>query len=207
METHALFQQVERHLLGDETPADYLNSPQSPVFAAGHPFSMLAQLKGTQQSPQHHPEGDAWVHTLLVVNQAAARKGESSNPRALLWAALLHDIGKPETTRLRKGRITSYDHDKVGGRLARQFLQAICKDEEFISQVAALVRWHMQPLFVLKDMPFADIPAMAAQADLREVALLCLCDRMGRLHSDQAAEEKNRTLFLQKCQRRLGTGS
>jgi putative nucleotidyltransferase with HDIG domain len=40
-----------------------------------------------------------------------------------MWAALLHDIGKPDTTKQYKGRITSYDHDKAGALIARKFYQ------------------------------------------------------------------------------------
>ena len=74
-----------------------------------------------------------------------------------MWGALLHDLGKAPTTKIRKGKITSYDHDKVGAELCREFLEVFTDDEEFIKQVTALVRWHMQTLFVIKNLPFADV--------------------------------------------------
>lgn len=97
-----------------------------------------------------------------------------------MWAALLHDIGKKETTRVRNGRITAYDHDKAGQRLAESFLKQCGQSAAFAREVGALVRWHMQALFAAKNLPFFNPGAMLAQADVNEVALLCLCDRLGR---------------------------
>lgn len=59
---------------------------------------MLHRLKGTEQSLLHHPEGDVWNHTLLVVDEAANVKNKSTDAAVFMWAALLHDIGKPDTT-------------------------------------------------------------------------------------------------------------
>jgi putative nucleotidyltransferase with HDIG domain len=162
---------------------------------------MLHELKGTKQSPQHHPEGDVWRHTLLVVDAAAKEKGQSKNALAFMWAALLHDMGKPSTTRVRKGKITSYDHDKVGAELSRKFLSEFTDDVPFMDQVYFLVRYHMQILFVLNDLPFADIKGMKAHGDIHEIALLGFCDRMGRAGADRAQEERNMKLFMEKCNR------
>ena len=98
----------------------------------------------------------------------------------MMWAALLHDTGKKETTKLRKGRITAYDHDIAGERLAISFLEACGQSDEFCREVGALVRWHMQALFAAKNLPFYNPKAMMAQSDVNEVALLCLADRLGR---------------------------
>ena len=113
-----------------------------------------------------------------------------------MWAALLHDIGKPDTTRVRRGKITSYDHDKVGAELARRFLSGFSMEPAMIDRVCALVRSHMQVLFAAKGLPFGDAAGMKAQADIQEVALLGLCDRMGRLHADLGEETENIRTFL-----------
>ena len=92
---------------------------------------MLYQLKRTDQSPLHHPEGNVWNHTLLVLDEAAKVRRISRDPKVFMWAALLHDIGKPETTRIRKGKITAYDHDKAGAELSKEFLRQFSDDAEF----------------------------------------------------------------------------
>lgn len=191
-----IFAEVDRHLLEDEAPSAFLSRlPEKPWFAA-HPFSMLARLRSTPQSPLHHPEGSAWNHTLLVVDAAAGRKEKSRHPQAFLWAALLHDIGKPDTTKLRRGKLTSYCHETRGAVLARRFLEELGCGAELTDRVVSLVKWHMQPLFVIKGLPFADIPAMRREADVNEVALLGLCDRLGRLGADEQAELRNCRRFL-----------
>ena len=194
-----IFHQIEQHLLEDARPSQALEQ----LFAQPLPaeFDPLQRLKTTKQSPVHHPEGNVWNHTMLVVDEAAKRRGESKCPEALMWAALLHDIGKPDTTRVRKGKITSYDHEKVGVELARRFLSGFEADKVLTDRVCMLIRYHMQILFVVKDMPFADINGMKENTDVTEVALLGLCDRLGRLHADLAAEKANVRCFLEKCGR------
>lgn len=195
----AMFEQMARHLLEDEKPSVFLTHAAGDPLFMEHPFDMLHALQDTEQSPVHHPEGSVWNHTLMVVDQAAQYRHLSGNAPVFMWAALLHDIGKPATTRVRKGRITAYDHDRVGAELAEQFLQALTQDSPWIRQVAALVRWHMQVMYTLKGLPFGDVEAMKRETDVREIALLGYCDRMGRTGADPHAEKAQIRLFLQKC--------
>ena len=88
-----VFIDIHHHLLEDESPADYLNEVSNKKIFKDAPFSMLYRLKDTMQSPVHHPEGNAWNHTMLVVKEAAGRKNQSKDPEVFMWAALLHDIG------------------------------------------------------------------------------------------------------------------
>lgn len=192
------FQKIEEHLLYDSKPSEYLNSMKDNPEFKEHPYIYLYKLIDTEQSPKHHPEGSVWNHTMLVVDGAAKVKDKSKNKRAFMWAALLHDIGKPSTTRKRKGKITSYDHDKVGAKLAEEFLLKVEQDKEFIKEVSALVRFHMHILFVLNNLPFADISSMKEQVDINEIALLGYCDRKGRLNVDSSKEEKNIRKFIEK---------
>ncbi len=196
-----LYSEINRHLLEDEKPSEYLNEAyNSPLFQE-RPFNMLYELRKTGQSPQHHPEGNVWNHTILVTDEAARLKFKSKNQAVLMWAALLHDIGKPAATKVRKGRITAYDHDKVGAELAKVFLRTFSEDGKFTEAVSMLIRYHMQILFVVKDLPFADIEGLTLNTDIKELALLGLCNRIGRQGADRAREEKNVDLFLRKCLR------
>ncbi|HWQ58129.1 MAG TPA: HDIG domain-containing protein [Clostridia bacterium] len=194
-----LYSDIDNHLLQDGSPSAYLSGICSLPLFRQYPFHMLYRLKETEQSPEHHPEGNVWVHTLLVVDEAAKVRSESTDSAVFMWAALLHDIGKPATTKMRKGKITAYDHDKVGAELAREFLRVFMDDSGFIKNVSNLIRYHMQILFVLKDLPFANIKGMLRDTDINEVALLGLCDRLGRTHCDRTKEEENARRFLQKC--------
>lgn len=202
-----IFEEFERHLMEDEKPSIYFEDVinKQSIFEE-YPFTLLRSLVDTPQSPLHHPEGDVWKHTMLVVDNAAKVKELSENSRAFMWGALLHDLGKAPTTKIRKGKITSYDHDKVGAELCRKFLQEFTDDIEFIKKVTALVRWHMQTLFVIKNLPFGDVKSMSLEISIKEIALLSQCDRLGRgeMNEKKIREEKeNIKSFIRKCEEYL----
>jgi tRNA nucleotidyltransferase (CCA-adding enzyme) len=198
-----LYNEIDDHLLKDEKPSRFLDSIRnSYMLKEVQPFSMLGALVETEQNLVHHPEGSVWNHTLMVVDQAAKRKNKSDEPRVLMWTALLHDLGKAPTTRIRKGKITSYDHDKVGKELSIKFLKEFHEEEDFIRKVSSMVRWHMQTLFVVKDLPFSDIKSMLLEVPLKEIALFSLCDRLGRgriTEEKENEERKNINIFIEKC--------
>ena len=199
-----LFKEFDKHLCEDEKPSLYFGELfRDELIDSTYPFTLLADLRAVEQSPQHHPEGNVWQHTLLVVDCAAERKQLSKNPRILMWAALLHDLGKVPATRVRGGRITAYDHDKLGEKLALDFLREFTEDDEFMQTVAKMVRWHMQILFVVKKLPFAELEKMINEVDIDELGLLSFCDRLGRgeLSEQKMMEEyENLEYFLNKCQ-------
>ncbi len=204
MTVQDVLSEINNHILKDEQPSLYLNEISKESVFDEFPLEMLNSLKKSEQSPKHHPEGNVWIHTMMVLDEAAKIKEKSSDPDVLMWAALLHDIGKPGTTKVRKGRITSYDHDKVGAELARKFLAELTDDKEFTEKVSELIRWHMQILFVVNNLPFADIRSMKKRTDIHEVALLGLCDRMGRLGVNRREEEENILKFLERCMKSEG---
>ena len=139
---------------------------------------------------------------MMVLDNAALRRNLSKDSRVFMWSALLHDLGKAPATKIRKGKITAYDHDKLGEDLAIHFLKEFDQEQDFINKVAAMVRWHMQILYVVKNLPFANIKGMLSQVPLEEIALLSLCDRMGRGEMDNEKileEEENVRIFIEKC--------
>ena len=117
----------------------------------------VEKMKGVEQPPQFHPEGDVWVHTLLLLEGLAA-----GGSRTLAWGALLHDVGKPPTFRVAPDRIRFDGHVEVGTRMA----EAICRRLRFSSddteQVAALVANHLR---------FADVRQMKQSTFKRFVRL------------------------------------
>ena len=196
-----LFDEMNRHLLQDAKPSEYFEQlVKTETFKGDYPFIFLSRLQKIDQSPKHHPEGNVWNHTMLVLDNAAKVKGRSEDERVFMWSALLHDLGKATTTKLRNGRITSYDHDKEGEKLVVSFLEHFTKDQDFIKKVSRMVRWHMQILFVTNKLPFADIEAMRSQVSIEEVGLLGLCDRMGRkMEQDVQKEIETMENFIRIC--------
>lgn len=202
-----IFSEIDFHLIEDKTPSLYLNKIlKSGIMENQYPLTLLKEMALTEQEPKHHPEGSVWNHTMLVIDECSKHKKQSKNPRVFMWAGLLHDIGKASTTKIRKGRITSYDHDKAGAILCADFLKEFTEDNSFISEVSKLVKWHMQILYVVKNLPFAEIKNMASEVDIEEVALFSLCDRLGRGGADnRKAEEENIQLFIKICKNFLGS--
>ncbi len=194
-----LFHEIDRALMREEQPSKELEIISRDKVFREYPFQMLEKLKHTGQSQRHHPEGSVWNHTMLVADEAAKRRKLSKDESVFMWAALLHDIGKPATTRERGGRFTAYGHDELGADLAGECLRKFGCDERVVAKVSALIRWHMQILFVVKEMRFSDMEGMKRETDVEEVALLGLCDRLGRLGVNRAEEERNIVQFLQKC--------
>jgi len=204
-----IFEEFESHLMEDENPSIFFNKMINNGEIYGeYPYTLLRGLLDTPQSTLHHPEGNVWKHTMLVLDNAAKVKHLSENPMAFMWGALLHDLGKAPTTKVIKGKITSYGHDKVGAKLARSFLEALTEDSELIKQVTALVKWHMQTLFVTKDLPFADVKNMSQDISIKEIALLSECDRLGRgeMNEGKIKEEKeNIKAFIKRCEEDLSS--
>lgn len=95
-------------------------------------------LQDVRQPKEYHPEGDALVHTLLAVRHLPA-----GADRRLAWAALLHDIGKAETTRTIDGRVRSFDHDRAGADMAANILARLGAPPALCEDVSWLVRHHM----------------------------------------------------------------
>ena len=108
-------------------------------------FPLLDALRGVPQDARWHPEGDVWVHTCMVVDAAAALRRGDAHDDALMFAALCHDLGKPASTQCERGRVRAPAHDRIGARLAREFLEALQAPHTLTRCVAALVRDHLAP--------------------------------------------------------------
>ena len=107
-----------------------------------------AAMKGVEQPPEYHPEGDVWIHTLLMLE---ALPGDCSPTLAL--GVLLHDVGKPPTFRVAPDRIRFDNHVPIGMRMAEAICRRLRLSQEETAHVVALVEHHLQ---------FRDAPRMRA---------------------------------------------
>jgi len=197
-----IFLDIEKHLLNDHKPSIYLLELLKEGALDKYPFSMIKDLQGVEQNPKFHPEGNVFVHTIMVIDEGAKNREKSNNKRAFMWSLLLHDIGKTPTTKVRKGRLTSYDHDIVGADMTKTFLTYFNEEESFIAEVTGLVRWHMQSLFVTKNLKFQNISNMLEDVKINEIVLVSLSDRLGRGNLD-STEIGNTEIEINKFEEKI----
>ena len=116
-----------------------------------HLLPEIARMKGVEQPPQFHPEGDVWIHTLLMLEKLPA----GCSP-TLAWGVLLHDVGKPATFTPASGpdgRIRFDRHAEVGTRMAEEISRRFRFSNDDKEQIAALVASHMKFKDVLQMKP------------------------------------------------------
>lgn len=113
-------------------------------------FPELVALVGVPQDPLWHPEGDVWVHTGMVVDEAAGLRDGGGDDLALMLGALCHDLGKATTTlTAADGRIRSPAHSEQGLGPTRTLLGRLRAPGDLVKRVCALVEHHLAPaLFV-----------------------------------------------------------
>ena len=102
----------------------------------------IAAMKGVEQPPEFHPEGDVWIHTLLMIEQLP----EGCSP-TLAWGVLLHDVGKPPAFKPVSetgDRIRFDGHVEVGVRMAQDICRRLRFSNEETEQITALVANHMR---------------------------------------------------------------
>jgi tRNA nucleotidyltransferase (CCA-adding enzyme) len=149
----------------------------------------MAALIGCAQEPEWHPEGDVWIHTLLVVDEARRRIDDL--PRwgklAVMLGAVCHDFGKPATTAFFDGRIRSYNHEEAGVAPARALLDRLnvhaVDGVDVRTQVFGLTAHHLKPGSwhkVRDQVGDGAFRRLAQKVDLELLARVAAADCMGR---------------------------
>jgi poly(A) polymerase len=139
-------QVVSRERVRDELTRMLTEGHARRAFLLLHESGLLAEvlpeisaMKGVEQPPQFHPEGDVFVHTLLLLESLPVL----CSP-ALAWGALLHDVGKPATFRVAPERIRFDGHVEVGVKIAQEICRRLRFSTDDTEQVLALIDNHMR---------------------------------------------------------------
>jgi tRNA nucleotidyltransferase (CCA-adding enzyme) len=152
-------------------------------------FPELDALVGCPQEPEWHPEGDVWVHTLLVIDEARTRIDDLPYPQqvAVMLGAVCHDLGKPATTAFIDGRIRSIDHEDQGVPPAAALLDRLnvhsMQGYDVRREVLGMVANHLKPgMFAKADRPVGDgaYRRLAQKVDLELLVRVAKSDCEGR---------------------------
>ncbi len=156
-------------------------------------FPELFRLQGVPQDVRYHAEGDCFIHTLLTIDRAAwvARREKLSDEDTyiLCLAAMTHDLGKAETTRiLDDGSIISHGHDKAGEVAAKNLLARITTQKNVIARVIALTKTHMRPLNLFSSEKVTDsamrrLAKAIEPSTIAELACLVEADTLASIQS------------------------
>jgi len=141
----------------------------------------IVKMKGVEQPPQYHPEGDVFVHTLKLLEQL-----KPGTPCTLAWGALLHDVGKPPTFRVAPDRIRFDGHVEVGMAIGADICRRFRFSNEDTRQILALIEHHMR---------FADAPRMKQSTLKRFFRLPCFEEHLALHKMDCLAAHGNLDIY------------
>jgi len=147
----------------------------------------IDRLDYIPQSKKWHSEGNVWVHTMMVLDEARIM----TDDLGVLWAALLHDVAKPHTMLIKNdGSISNHGHEKKGmyiwvQDIARRF--KVSNKEEY--KVAWLIENHMKPNIAL-DMKKSTLYKLISEEFFDELIILCKADNASSFPADPEREDK-----------------
>jgi putative nucleotidyltransferase with HDIG domain len=141
------------------------------------------------QDALHHQEGDVLIHTKMVVDALINHRDWLELPKdrqmKLFWACVLHDIGKPATTKVEDGRITAKGHSRTGAMIARELLWHASAPFAFREEICGIITSHQLPFWLIE----RDHPARLAMqtswtCNTADLCLHAKADAMGRICAD-----------------------
>jgi tRNA nucleotidyltransferase (CCA-adding enzyme) len=148
----------------------------------------MRPIVGCEQEPEWHPEGDVWIHTLMVIDEARRANGDLDRPRLItvMLGAVCHDLGKPATTAFVDGRVRSLDHEQAGVEPTESLLDRLnvhtIDGFDVRRHVIGLVAQHLKPGMFHKSQNVGDgaFRRLAQKVDLELLARLARADCLGR---------------------------
>ncbi|MDD2377085.1 MAG: CCA tRNA nucleotidyltransferase [Clostridia bacterium] len=183
-----VYNEIQKALLNTSKPSIFFEYARQ-IGLLEKLFAPMDKLIGVQQSPIHHPEGDVWTHTMMVIDEAAKLRDQSNYPIAFMFAAVCHDLGKITTTRHLHGKIVSYNHENEL-HLTKKFLKNITNDNDLNFAVMLLVKNHMRPNILVKNKSSDKairkliVDTSSKIVNIQDVILLSKADRIGKNNND-----------------------
>ena len=139
-----VFDELKKALLKANKPSIFFKSLKD-INQLSYWFKEVEDLIGINQSEIHHPEGDVFTHTMMVLDEAAKLRDKAKNKLAFMLAALCHDFGKTVTTEIKKGKLTAYGHEVESVTLAKVLLDRLTNKISLKKETLNLIKLHMKP--------------------------------------------------------------
>jgi poly(A) polymerase len=183
-----LIHQVSRERVREELTRMLIEGHARRAFEVLNQSGLLYQvlpeieaMQGVEQPPEFHPEGDVFVHTLLLLEKLA----QPCSP-TLAWGALLHDVGKPPTFRRAPDRIRFDGHVEVGVKMAELICQRLRFSNDDTEQILALVNHHMR---------FGDVERMSPSTFKKFIRLPRFDEHLELHRLDCEASHRSRRMY------------
>lgn len=179
-----VFEEMKKLLLKSKKPSIGFTLMQR--WGMLEQFEELNALQGVPQDPVYHAEGDVWIHTLMVVDvMTRLHSGDQKRDLYLSLAALCHDLGKVNTTKMADGRIRAVGHEISGLALTESFIARLSDEHALLAKILPLVKHHLKPIqFYKQGAKSAAIRRLATEVNIRDLVLLAEADFFGRVSSD-----------------------
>lgn len=160
-------------------------------------FQELAALIGVRQNPKYHPEGDAYVHTMLVLRAAAEMRETAQKPLNLMLAALVHDLGKAATTTQdQNGNSHSCEHEIAGVPLLSAMLSRIGAGKDMLAYCENMCRLHMRThICFYMNLGEGQTNLLFDESVCpHDLVLLAVCDARGKGRRTEKSDEEEQFL-------------
>lgn len=160
----------------------------------------LHGLRSVAQDPQWHPEGDVWIHTMMVLDAAAAiarRDADqltSDERMATMFGALVHDFGKPATTQLDGERVRSRGHEAAGEAPARAFLSRLALPNSIVESAVHIAMQHLKPGMLHRQLVAGQLTQKGYASAVRKLARRVAPTPLRVLLAASEADFRGRTL-------------
>lgn len=183
--------EMKKALLKSKKPSLFFENLRE-MNQLGYWFKELEQLIDLEQNPKYHPEGDVWTHTMIVLDNAAKFRNKVSDAYSFMLFALMHDLGKIETTEIIDGKIHSYNHEVVGVEIAERLLERVCHEKKVKNYILKSIPLHMRPsmLFESKSKIKKTNKLFDEAVEPKDLIYFSLCDKHVETSKKEELEKK-----------------
>ena len=181
--------EMEKALLKAERPSVFFEELRR-MNQLSDWFPEAENLIGVGQNARFHPEGDVWIHTMQVLDEAAKLRSEASEPLWFMLSALCHDFGKAVTTVEKDGVLHAYEHERKGVPVVRTFLARLTNEIRLTEYVLDMTRHHMEPNQLAENGSHVKsyMKLFDKSVQPEDLLLLARADHLGRV-SDEVSRE------------------